>query len=347
MQFVFIKVREKYLYNFGVVMLEIMKPIGKSVKMALANEDSLGRVLVGSTGKGIKTIAKEAASSGETKSQVFKNIVNLTEQEVKRFDEAQSLASDVFNKKAIGKDLYKSIKKDGKTAKSFSNKMVELYDAAKSGDLDGSKINKIFGKELSNADDLAKAALKSVKKEAAEEAAEGAVKVATKSGIKGIFSKAGNFLKNKGGTIAIFLNIAFELPELIKGFKNGDGLQQVGRSSFNIAGCAAGAAAGAAIGSVLPIAGTAIGGIIGGLCGIAGSMIGATVANKAGNAIFGKSIADQKAESAEVAETEAAQTQQYSPEEMQAIQQQLLMAQMQQSQPIQNNLSPFGLSTYA
>ncbi len=311
-----------------------MGAILRLTKMALANEDSLGKVFAGSSGRGIRTLLNESSAGGTIKGlDRFKNFVNLTETEVKNFDKAVNLASDVFNKKSVGKSVLKEIKKDGSkfggSYKSYNQKLVNMYNAASDGSLDGTKLSKIFGKEIQNADDIAKSAVKAAK----ETGLESGIKAAEKTGLKGIFSKAGKFLKGKGGSIAIALSVAFEIPEIIKGFKNGDGIQQIGRSGINLAGFAGGAAAGAAIGSVIPVAGTAVGAVIGGLCGIIGGMVGGAVSEKVGTSIFGKSIAEQKEEVAEQQAQQAA-----------SLQEQLLTQETAYKTPLENN---YNLSAFA
>lgn len=156
------------------------------------------------------------------------------------------------------------------------------------------------------ADDLAK----TIVKNGADDLAGAGAKVAAKTGI---FAKAGaaiskkvpalgkiaSKLKGKGGSIAIAISLALEIPTIIQAFKNGDGLQQLGRSAIGMGGMAAGAAIGSAIGSIIPGAGTVIGGLIGGALGIVGSIFGGEAAKKAGDAVFGKSIQEQKDEAAE------------------------------------------------
>ncbi len=277
-----------------------MGAILRTIKMALANEDTLGKVLAGSGGKNIKQLIKESASvvnaEGVTSSLKgyarFNNLVNLTQDQVVNFDKAMNLASDVFSKNTVGKDLIKTLKADSKTLGAYNNKLVQLYEQASKGTLSKDKLIEIFGNKISGkADDIIAAVGKSTGKEAAEEVA--------KSSVKGLPGKIGKFLKGKGGSVAILLSVVFELPEIIKGFKNGDGVQQIGRSALNIGGFAAGAAAGAAIGSVIPLAGTLVGGLIGGLCGIVGGMAGGAISDKLGKAIFGESIASKKEKAAE------------------------------------------------
>ncbi|HBH17601.1 MAG TPA: hypothetical protein DDX14_01395, partial [Cyanobacteria bacterium UBA9579] len=93
------------------------------------------------------------------------------------------------------------------------------------------------------------------------------------------------------GRIPVFgmaLSAVFELPAIAKAFKNGDGINQIGRSATNIAGYTAGAALlGAAMTVVLP----PLGGFIGAALGV---YAGGKIAKKVGDFIFGKSIAEQK-----------------------------------------------------
>ena len=86
--------------------------------------------------------------------------------------------------------------------------------------------------------------------------------------------------------IGILISTAFEVPDLIDAYKNGDFGAQVGRSTLNVACTTAGAAIGAAIGSAVPVVGTIIGGFIGGL-------IGSAVGKGLGKMLFGKSIKDK------------------------------------------------------
>lgn len=88
--------------------------------------------------------------------------------------------------------------------------------------------------------------------------------------------------------LGILIATAFEIPDIIDAFKNGDGPQQLGRSAMNVACTTIGTAIGGALGTLIPIPGlgTVIGGFIGG-------MIGSAVGKFLGNAIFGKSKKDQ------------------------------------------------------
>lgn len=85
--------------------------------------------------------------------------------------------------------------------------------------------------------------------------------------------------------LGILISTAFEVPDIIDGFKNGDGMAQLGRSAVNVA-CTTVCAA--ALGALLaPIPGGAlIGAFIGG-------WIGSKLGKCLGNAIFGKSIKDK------------------------------------------------------
>lgn len=275
-----------------------MNTVSKFLNLALGQEDSFGKILGGSSGKGMRTMWKDAGANGLKGTAKFSKFVDLADQHVKEFDKAMNLASDVFNKKTLGKDTLKALKKESKTNKAFAQKIVELYKQASSKTLTPESLKKIFGNTISSkADDIAASAVKSLEKTATE---------TTGKGIGKLFKS----LKGKGGTLGIIFTVAFELPELIKAFKNGDGLQQIGRSSFNIAGFAGGAAAGAAIGSVIPVAGTAVGAIVGGLCGLVGGMAGGAVTSKIAESIFGKSIADKKEELAQKQQKSLAQQQQ-------------------------------------
>lgn len=278
-----------------------MGTIGTALKLILGCEDSLGKVLAGSTGQGAKTLFRNAEGKGLKK---VANFIHLTDKEVKLFDQSHALASDLFSKSGVDKKALKAIQKDGKNFKSYSQKIVEMFKASKAeGGLTKGKVAEIFGDSIKNPEAIEKAALK---------AAETETEAVAKTGLKGLGSKIGKAFKGKGGTIGIALTALFELPTLIQAFKNGDGAQQVGRSSFNIAGGAAGAALGAAIGSVIPVAGTAIGGAIGLLAGIIGSIAGYSLADKAGTALFGKSIEAKKEEAAEkTAEQQEALASQY------------------------------------
>lgn len=268
-----------------------MGTIGTVLKLALAKEDAFGRVLAGSTGKGIRTLVKDAKTAklaGE--GGIFKNFAKLANSEVDTFTKLGKTIDDL----QLDKATLKSLKKSSGNMKTFWKNMQRVVD--------GEDVSKVFSKASA---ETTEALAKKMVKGSADELVEAGVKTATK---KGIFAKAGEAiskkipalgkLKGKGGTIGIILSLAFEIPSIIQAFKNGDGLQQIGRSALNLGGAAAGAAAGAAIGSIIPGAGTVIGGIIGGALGFVGSILGADVSKKAGDAIFGKSIQEQKEEAA-------------------------------------------------
>ncbi len=278
-----------------------MGAVGNLLKLAFASEDSFGRVLTGATRRGARTLWSESTGSGLKKVGSF---INNSSDEVLAFDKTMKLASDVFDSRTL-----KAVRKSSKTYKEYFNKITDLF---KAGNPDEAAIKKFLsqngiesvkskgfiknawakltGKTIatSSADDITKVAV--------EKLAVNGTKQASKA--KGLFKA----LKGKGGTVAILLNIAFEIPAIIQGFKNGDGFKQIGRSALNMGGFAAGAAIGAAIGSVIPVAGTVIGGIVGGLSGIIGSMLGGAVTKKIGDSLFGKSIQEQKEEVAEVQE---------------------------------------------
>lgn len=85
--------------------------------------------------------------------------------------------------------------------------------------------------------------------------------------------------------LGLLISTAFEVPDIIDGFKNGDGMAQIGRSAVNVA-CTTVCAT--ALGALLaPIPGGAI----------VGAFVGGWIGNKLGkfmgNAIFGKSIKDK------------------------------------------------------
>jgi hypothetical protein len=88
--------------------------------------------------------------------------------------------------------------------------------------------------------------------------------------------------------LGIVVSSLFEIPNIVDAFKNGDGMQQLGRSATTVACTTIGTAIGGAIGSLIPIPGlgTVIGGAIGG-------WLGNKVGKFLGNAIFGKSIKDK------------------------------------------------------
>ncbi len=286
-----------------------MGTISTFLNLALGQEDSFGKVLAGSTNKNAKVLWKEAGSEGLKGTKRFAKFVENASEQVGRFDRTMNLASDVFDKQTI-----KAMKQTAKTNKNFSTTMLNLFEKISKGEIKpddiAAEVKKLINTDTAakmanklNVDDVAaKAAEKLVTKQSSGQIgkilasnADNVAVDAAKASKKGIF----NSLKGKGGTIGIVLTVAFELPEIIKAFKNGDGVQQIGRSTLSVGGFAAGAAAGAAIGSVIPVAGTAIGAVVGGLAGIIGGMVGGAAANKAGEAIFGKSIAEQKEEQAE------------------------------------------------
>lgn len=284
------------------------------LNLALGKEDSFGRVLAGSTGKGAKTLWQEAGSGGAKGFKKVSNFVHLADTHVENFDKNMNLASDVFDKGTL-----KALRKSGKTNREYYNKVIDFVKNPHSKEeiakfLKENGINEVkesrglfksikaffTGKKatISSVDDIAKNAAQNLEKalgKDAGKAAEGALK--STKGLKGLFKG----LKGKGGTIGIILSVGFEAIDMIKAIKNGDPLQQLGRSSFNLAGFASGAAAGAALGTLIPIpvAGSAVGAVVGGLCGFIGGMLGGAVAGKAGEKVFGKSIADKKEEAAE------------------------------------------------
>jgi hypothetical protein len=86
--------------------------------------------------------------------------------------------------------------------------------------------------------------------------------------------------------LGILISAAFEIPDIIDAFKNGDGMQQLGRSACKVAGATAGAAIGGALGSFLGPIGTLVGSAVGG-------WLGHKVGGFIGNALFGKSIKDK------------------------------------------------------
>lgn len=86
--------------------------------------------------------------------------------------------------------------------------------------------------------------------------------------------------------LGILISTAFEIPDLVDAWKNGDFGAQVGRSALNVGCATAGAAIGAAIGSAIPVVGTIIGGFIGGMVG---NFVGKTL----GKLFFGKSIKEK------------------------------------------------------
>ncbi len=268
-----------------------MGTIGTVLKLALAKEDAFGRVLAGSTGRGIRTLVKDAkAAKLAGEGGIFKNFAKLANTEVDTFTKL----GENIDKLNIDKATLKSLKKSSGNMKTFWKNMQRV--------IDGEDVSKVFTKASA---ETTEALAKKMVKGGADDLIEATAETAAK---KGIFAKAGEAitkkipalgkLKGKGGTIGILLSLAFEIPSIIQAFKNGDGPQQIGRSALNLGGAAAGAAAGAAIGSIIPGAGTVIGGIIGGALGFVGSIFGADLSKKAGDAIFGKSIQDQKDEAA-------------------------------------------------
>lgn len=304
-------------------------------KLALGYEDSFGKVLAGSTGKGARTLWQEAGASGAKGTKRIANFVNNMDKEVLRFDSKMSLSDDVFDKKTL-----KAIRKSGKNNKTFYEKFINLVESKPSKEkiatfLSENGITEVkesrgFFKSIKGfftgdkakmikADDIAATAAEKIPKALAKDAEKlttGSIKSA--KGFKGIFKA----LKGKGGTIGIALTLGFEAFAIGKAFIVGEGkdeygrskgghvkegLKQVGRSGFNVSGFTAGAAAGAVIGSVLPIAGTGIGAIVGGLCGFVGGMIGGSIGDKIGVKVFGKSAIDKIEEAEEAKEAELKQ----------------------------------------
>ncbi len=299
-----------------------MGTIYSFLNLALAQEDNFGKVLAGSTGKNAKELWKNSAQGANNTRGRISNFIKATDAEVLKLDKSMSLASDVFDKGTL-----KAIRKSGKTNKEFYTKLVDLFSDPKNikeddiakllkdSNITQVKESKGIIKKITSAirgdkavvnsaDDITAKAMQKlgdVVKTSADDAVAGSAKAG-----KGFLKS----LKGKGGSLGIALSVLFEIPEIVKAFKNGDGMKQVGRSTISVAGFSAGAAAGAAIGSVIPVAGTAVGALVGGLCGIVGGMIGGSISNKIGNALFGKSIADKKQEQQEAQEQAMAQMQQ-------------------------------------
>lgn len=270
-----------------------MGTVSNVLRLTLGQEDALGRVFAGSTGRGLKTLYREArAAEGST----FKNLVEKTATEVDRFT---SMTSEI-DKLKLDKSTLKALKKSSGNMKTFWQNMKQVI-------VDKKSVSEVFTKASSETTEALAKKIATSTDDLVEQGAK-----------TGLFSKIGaaitkkipalGKLKGKGGTLGIVLAAVFEIPTIIKAFKNGDGLQQIGRSTINMAGCAAGAAAGAAIGSIIPGAGTLIGGLIGGVLGFAGSILGGDVAKKVGDGIFGKSIEEKKEEAAAV-EAQTAETQ--------------------------------------
>lgn len=298
-----------------------MGSVSTFLNLALGQEDTFGKVLGGSTGKGARTMWREAKASSTGLPETFSNFVNLSKENVEKFDKNMNLAQDLFDKKTL-----KALRKSGKTNKEFYNKLIDLCDSnggklSKENVLKFLKENKIsqvkesrgFFGTLKGIVTGNKAEMRSIDKiaesVAAKSAAKSAETTAEKSIIKG-GSKLFKSLKGKGGTLGIILSVGLEGIDIFKAYKNGDCAKQVGRSAINLGGFAAGAAAGAAIGSIIPVAGTAVGGIVGGICGFVGGALGGSAASWIGKKIFGESIADQKEEAQEQQEKLAEEQQQ-------------------------------------
>jgi len=92
------------------------------------------------------------------------------------------------------------------------------------------------------------------------------------------------------GTLAV---AAFEIPDVIKGFRNGDGIRQTGRSGLKVGGTMGGMAAGTATAAALGLSGP-IGWFVGAGLLIGGAIAGEKIGGGAGNVILGKSIESQK-----------------------------------------------------
>ena len=278
-----------------------MSTVGTVLKLALAREDAFGKVLAGSTGRGIRTLVKEAkAAKLAGEGGILKNFAKLADLEVDKF-ESLTKTIDKYN---LDKKTLSALKKSSKNMKNFTKNIQRV--------IDGEDAATVFSKaSTESVEELTKKMAKGGADDVLENLGETAAK-------KGIFSRLGadiakkfpklaefgSKFKGKGGSIAIALSLVFEVPAIIQAFKNGDGLQQIGRSAINMGGMAAGAALGSAIGTFIPIpiVGTTVGAIVGGALGFIGSMICGDVAKKAGDAIFGKSIQDQKDEAAAAAE---------------------------------------------
>lgn len=109
---------------------------------------------------------------------------------------------------------------------------------------------------------------------------------------------------------------AFELPSIIKAFKDENGkfslsggLAQIGRSALKVGASLGASGLGAAIGQALipiPFLGAAIGAVAG---EIIGGIVGYSAGEKVGNAIFGKSLADKQKDAAKSAQVTQPTTQ--------------------------------------
>lgn len=303
-----------------------MGAISNFFNLALAHEDSYGRVMAGSTGKGARTLWADSANKSLDGSNRVARFINLSKNEVGRFDKGMELASDVFDSKTL-----KALRKSGKTNKEYYNKVINFLEGKGGGKpteeeiatflnnnlkdkfkTNGIKESRGFFKSIKtfftggekakfrNVEQIAKESAEKLAKPIAGETGEIAGKVAKTAAKSNIFKSLFKSLKGKGGTIAIALSVGFEAFNIVKAIINKDNVaKQVGRSTFNLAGFAGGAAAGAAIGSIIPIAGTAVGGFVGALIGFVGGMVGGSLAGKAGEYFFGKSKSDLIAEQKE------------------------------------------------
>lgn len=115
--------------------------------------------------------------------------------------------------------------------------------------------------------------------EVAKSSADDVAKVFIKGSAKAAF--AGNVL-GKIPLVGVAISSLLEVPSIIKGFKNNDGWEQVGRSTLNVAGGIGGSAIGATLlAPVIPPIGSLVGLAVGG-------WIGNKVAGFMGNKLIGE-----------------------------------------------------------
>lgn len=247
-----------------------MGAIGQVLKMVVDNQEILGNTI----GWGAR---KKTMLSGQTWNNIWedgfsKGLENLNK-EAEIFQNAKNLVKS--SKDYSGKNMLQKMK-------TFFTKGAESTYTREA-------------KEL-----LENAGTKATKSKVREKALELAAKNATTKTAAEIAEKGTKSILKKIPIAATAMTLLTEVPDIISAFKNGDGGKQIGRSSLNIAGYAGGTVAATAIGTAIcPGLGTVAGFIVGAI----GGAIAGGLTTKLGNAIFGKSIKEQKEEA--LAQSEA------------------------------------------
>lgn len=240
---------------------------------------------------GVKDVVKDGGSIFYENAEKRLVGVEYTNIAGKAIKEKGALAKDLYKEaidglKNIGVDV---TTEEGK--KLIGKEMIEI--AAKKG----VDITKSVGKE----------ALEKAGKEVVEEGGKKILKEVGENTVKqGAASLFKGFAK-KIPLIGTVITAAFEVPNIINAFKEGgvgEGVKQIGRSAVSVAGDLGGMALGATIGSaIFPPIGTIVGGII-------GSLVAGQATDVVNNTVFGKPVAEQKAELAEQQQEQQALAQQ-------------------------------------